>query len=1543
MNELLCEYIEQLKSALLSLPATGEQGFEGLIGAALREISGVPFRLAASGSQFGVDGMSTYEGDAISFEGKRYDGRVPREQILYKIAELTLNGTNTDIWVLGATSQIPTQLAKDARELGTKNGILVLILDWSDIDLPPFAVALMMGGTRVRDFLTRNISDNETLRKTLAALEVVRNSQDSAPHADRIRAQCNAPTVGWALAQKANTAWLSEAFSSRKRARARLGQPLSPGETDAANTRERKTLIEKLHPYLTAAPDDTVVFIVGGEGCGKSWIVAQSWLALAHKPLMVVMSPEDFDAASGQNDIVEILVAKLIRQTGSEDGAATQARLRRKLSQWRGRPAMDAPRLIVVIDGINQRPKSDWARIINNIGVELNELGGRLVVTARTPYFRDYVIRRLNLPPTEIIVPEWTEYERDEILAEHAIKTSDLHHGVATSLRNPRLLGIALDLLGKDDVTKFEELTVSRLLFEHIRTSERDAPIPQPAHVFAYQLQKHAQEIISRVNAKQQDDVNIFEDDMGAVAEGRFYQPVDGDPTRYSLNDEGLTLALGFAVIDRLRTAQRNGRNLDAELDAILEPIAALDDTADVILAALTVTCVDNSYAQNIAASLVIGFAALQNPDESKFPAFVSQARHRPQGFLHAARTLSLAGGHQSNFDWIQNALLVASRDSRTWSQMTTEVQSWLSIYSLSAERGTLSHAGRDLQGNAHEEIEKKRKKIEMKLNALSATERAMLNYMEQADNDLSELSRLALKLLSGKPLAPFANSLLNWSFSNALNSSYAAPYKDFSHLVSLNRFDWSQTRTALLELSAVLREADVSTTGKWALVNVLRATGHSEDGREAQTLVEDLTKDRPHFQGWRLVEKYCATDPCDPESEQPENLTQTAEQYAAIDVSKLRLFMGQTSEDHFFVMARPGVTRFLPELAIAKHREFAADVLKRVGLPLRQGLLELRGHNALLAIDDAHEIVKKWHDMTSASKADVLDAKMVSDYCLLLAFPFLDATEQTTILLSDEAGEDILLDLIYLVKPLDAAEFESLLEIAVTENNERKQFVLLALAKYASIQLSDGARSQIAALVESESERVRTQVLGVIAQSHDCELLLRVVESDWDASNTKSDGFEAWYGSTALLEAAVQGLVPHNEVLNRISPHLYGRAAALLNTDAVREVVRRIDISINHAAGLKGDLVAPDVELRVDSFPSYEPSRFSVIERPSEANNAVELTRQPSELSESKDAFERHQRRIYDAFTKFKTNLTQEKAPIVLKYLNPEEFEAVVASDDAIVNRWYALFVDIDERKLPIVHNVVLSLAHALAKKAPDRAKKLFRRIENTCPLIRFTFGRAGVQFDEIATWAGVSNPVMDDLRFKRLDRAGTDHDLSIEVLAALLSGQRELLVTYIEAKLRKEEPAEIARGIMVAGFSDQSELNDEILKKYEGSDGLIGSALKAAKYAYERNVWARYWFEKICLTNENSVFWRYAVLFNRIVDGRFDVWGASYVQTGSAIKLFGLAVRCDLKNRFSRWESHRKKTLFGSDAPELIFLEGTGCQRVEPLNSSFTGLRSA
>jgi hypothetical protein len=1290
MNQSLSDHLANLKSALLLLQATGEQGFEGLIAAALHEITGVPFRLASNGRQFGIDGKHAYDADSICFEGKRYDGKIPREKVITKIADLARSDSHPDlVWVLGATTSVDTQLAADVRDDGCKAGISVLILDWSTAYLPPLAVALAMGGQRVQEFLKANISDNNDWRNALLALEAVRVDGDFNEHAKRIKAELDVPAVSTAIAREANIRWLTEGFSDRKRARNQFGQPLSPGDRTSTKTLPRKILTDELQPFLVEPPNEKVVFVLGGEGCGKSWIIAQSWLALDPKPLMIIFSPDEFQDKAMQNDIEGLLIAKLIKQTDDEPTDVNRQRWNRRLSYWKKNPNAGCPRLIITVDGINQKPSADWGRVIDMVGELLEKMSGCLIVTSRAPFFRDHVKRRLNVSTIEINVPEWMPAERDEILRNHSINPAALHSAVAQSLLNPRLLGIAGALLNKDDVVALEELSVSRLLFEHIRASEQDAPFPQPVDVFVRQLRNHAQKILERVQEKQEDDLKIFEADTPAVADGRFFYAVEGEPGKYQLKDDGLTLALGFSIVDRLRSAKRNDRDLDGTLTVLLEPITALDDTADVVLAALTVTVVDDQYMPDVAAALVKGFASLQNLDQAKFPAFVGLSKSRPLAFMKAAHDLCLTDVYRQNFDWIKFAIIEASKNTRTWQEIANETRRWLSLYSL-------------LPGRIENQ-----QTIGETLSTLSSGERKILECFRQQDSDLYALARLGLFVLAGKPLAPFAECLVNWRFSIALNSNYTTPYKDLMYLISLNRVDWRETRTALLKACEPLRDNNVSPAGKWALVAILRATGDAGDDEEAQTLATELTKDRPRFPNWKLIEDYCATDPCDPTSTEPDNIGQTAERYGAIDVSKLRLVMGQTSEDLFFVDARLGMARFRPAEAVAKHRELAENIFTRSGFPLRQGLFELHKHNVLLTSTQAHTLVSRWREIKSDDTLSNLtkqDSWIVSQYHLLLAFPLLSAKEQTEILLSIREDEPILLDLFNSMSPLGESSFERLFAEARKNQDEYRQYLLLMMAKSTGTPVSVATRSFIASLVSSDSERLRTVARSIIVQ----------------------------FGDNNMSAIAAQS----------------GLNAAYICT--------------------------------------------------------------------------------------------------------------------------------------------------------------------------------IGIEPDAMAIWAGGRSFALDEQRGIRLNHAKTDHDLSLEVLAGLINGQQEFLMQYINEKLMSDEPAEIARGIMVAGFSDANEFNSEVLSRYENSAGLIGLAYKAAKYAYERNCWARHWFEQMSKAVEPSDFWCSTVLFNKIIDGRFVVWVDEYPKVGSPIVAYELNMREHLKNRYKRWEEHRKKKLFGNDAPDKIFLLG-------------------
>jgi hypothetical protein len=1497
-----------LKEALLWLPATGEKGFEGLLGVALPAISSVPFRLAASGSQRGLDGKATYEADSVCFEAKRYDKEPPRNSTIVKVAETALKNVEVDLWVLGSTAKVSTQHADDLRDVGAKDGLSVLILDWMEQGLGPLPVALAMAKDEVSKFLAANIDDAELCGRAVSAISAVKSAAGFDAHAARIKEALTTPSIALALARHRNREWLATCFADRKNARCYFGQPIAPQDA-GTSFKARPTLSSKIDKFVKCTSNaDEMLAVLGGEGNGKTWAVASSWICDSEFPIMVLVSAEEF---SGKRpaDFSKLLIDKLIEQTGDVDDAKTRKRWSRRLNslrEWSVRPAW----LIFVIDGINQRSGTDWGRHLEAAFGYIEDIGGRLIFTSRTEYFDDNVRRRLGVNVLRLDIPEWNNRERDEILAERNLSGTELRPDAARSLCNPRLLGIALELVERGEIVDISELTVSRLLFEHMRASERDAQEPQPAHAFARNLQDHAEEVLARFTAQQRDDLRVF-DALKAVIDGRFFVPLCGDPTRYELADDGLTLALAFSVIDQLRKALRNNRNLDAEIDRTLEPIAALDRTADLMLAALTVAAHDERCEDDIVKALLRAYLGLQNPNQADFKAFSGIARKCILAYMGIARDECLKNsGHASNFDWLQAAIFNASEDEDSWREVGEELRRWFTCYSLEATDEERLYSG---NSNKTDRVKEARKRLDDSVAGLSSAERDLLDSMTETAGDVNALTRFAMLLLAGKALTPFAADLTRWAFGAELNGGFSTPSKEFSHLLRLNTIDWASAREAMLKECSRFRIQNTSDVGQWTLKKILYAMGDVNDGQEAEALYKELTKDRELSKGWRLVEDYCETDPCDPESVKPANIDKTAQQYRKLDAATLRQGRGQTSDDSFFVMARPGVTRFVPEGAIEKHLELAADLTNRKGVAHRQALFEMRKHPALLTRELAEQLATSVDDGQKPEE----DRWWIAQFRLLLAFPFLSADEQYEALLASP-GDHILRDLADVMKPLEELRFEELFEAACEHEDERAQYFLLSFANITDTPCSPKVRQRMKALISSGSDLVRMRTLGIVCDLEDPDLLAEVRDSGWRTPEDEKDReYEAWYGSLALLKAAEGGLIDHADAVDRMSPRLYGRAVRALDESGRYEIASRVGASISCACELEISIAGPDIEMHAD----FEaPVTFSVSEREKLQPNSMEAFQRAFETDE---AFTSRQRRNADAYQDFVDRLTKAKANIILDFLSPEEFRAIAEADPEAAERWYPLFMSLPKAKLVFVYNLVLLLAHAIAKTDPAKAVVLFKRVRNTNSVVRISFRRGAVQLDGAAIWSGPEHEDMDAWRMERLDMAENDEQLSKEVRAALVNEKQALLERYIGHRLESEEPAQIARALMVTGFSDHTGFNDGVLKHFENAGGFIGKAQDAACYAYDRNKWARNWFERMCETGDPKEFWRCSILFGKIVDGRFSLWPKRpQEEWGEPMRLFRESLRNEIENRMKKWNSVRKKKLFGQDVPDPIFI---------------------
>lgn len=1507
-------HLQHINAALMALEATGEDGFEGMVGVALRELMGVPFRLAKSGFQRGIDGKFDYA--QVCFEAKRYSEKISRSALLPKIVDLARANQEPDIlWVLAATVPVSTQDADDLRIDGRKLGISVLICDWSEIQLPKLAVLMASGGVRIDEFLQHNLLDSDLLDPALAGLRALRSAFDFEAEARSIKSELEVPSMTAVIAKAANTEWLTKTFSSKKEARIHLGQPLSPGGDAAAKILPRTSLVARIQPLLTSQTDGGIAFVLGDEGCGKSWIVAQSWLGLEQKPLMVVMGAEVFQPGS-PGELKFLLIRKLIEQTGDLDSDENRRDWELRFVRWASCPAIDQPRLIVMIDGINQRTELGWSRIIDGMGELLEKVGGRLIVTSRIHYFSTAVKLRLLSPLIEIPAAEWSTEERDEILRDRGIDPASLHGTVGQTLRNPRILGIAVELFSRNKVSSFREFSVSRLLFEHIR----DGSGASSASDFAKKLQTHAQKILTRLGALQTDDLKLFESEVPAVADGRFFMEVEGELDCYELKDHGLTLALGFSVLANLRQAQRNHRDPDESLATLLEPIAALDSTCDVLLAALTIACVDENQRNPLLIStLVKGFASLQNPDRARLPEFAGLARSNPTGFLYALRWLAMQGGRQPNFEWVSGAIRANRAAEPVWTSFAKEVRKWLSVSSLVVKVRDIRRINPPTDDIA--EIERRRierqSTIDLAIHNLSPCERAILARLESVEEgSVCTLAGLAMEMLAGMPLASFAESLMDWSFSQAINSDIESPYEEFTNLVSYNTVDWTETRDALKVAARGLNDSGVSKTGKWALVRILRATGDVSDAAEAQILVDELTKDLPPFPpGWRLIETYCAADPCDPESIEPENIANTEVNYEAIDISQIRVGRWMAGEDHFFKGATPGIARFRLDTSIYKHQELAEQIVERSGEALELALFDLVEDAPILTNTQIDKLKAKWRALNGSLSIGQTSDESWS-YCQILVaiFPHLGRSEKVNLLLGITDTQRIPADLIELVEPIDPEEFDHILRQVRKSGDEKRCYLLLLVAENMSECLSKYTTDWVELMLASEVEQLRVSALGVISRSQNPSMLRAVVESGWNAfSCANLNNFEMWYGSVSLLNARKLGLIDEEEMIMRICPSFYRIVVTALSIEGIRAIGTRFDAVIRKLLSPGTNLTTPSIEIDVRYGNGDNPPRFKIDEPEPTFND---LSQQLEYMSKTED-FDARRKRCSTAFEAFKSQLTIESTRILLDEVSLDAFAILAANAADLAQDWYSLFMNTSDEAIPVLHNLMVVLASALSSSHPEQAKELRQKASRCQPFVRIYYGETKLNLEMLAIWYGPNTGVQNRERFRRLDHAESDHQISLEVLGALVHGKQDLLNDYIADRISRPEPTYVARGLMVAGFSDENPYAGEILSRYEGASGFIGKAHQAALYAYQRNTWARTWFARMCGTDDPKIFWQSGILLRKIVDGRFAVWHSTFERKGFAIKHFGRSVERGIGNRYRRWANHRKDKLFGRKVP--------------------------
>lgn len=1308
-----------------------------------------------------------------------------------------------------------------------------------------------------------------------------------------------------------NAQWLNNIFQDEAKAKYYFRQSLTPINSNFPQLLLRRNLIDELSQCIKSR---NIIFILGDEGVGKTWITAQFWLTLEEKPFFVFFTAHDFIDTNYQNQSFrDLIIEKMIKQSGYTFDDNSIKIFNGIFEVLKRKEKESDIKLLLVIDGINQKPSVNWGQIIDLLVMEYSHYAIKTLVTSRTIFFKEKVKRKIiNNDYGELLVLNWSLEERNKILELKNIDFQYLSHKVANSLLNPRLLNIAINLFDANDIKNINELDVNRILFEHIRLLEKENIEPVEYRAFIKDLQNHALSIIEKLEEKNFDDIKIFEQDLEKVADGRFFKSIEGDSCLYEINEEGLPLALSFAIISNLKALERNNKDVEEGLAKIIDPINALDRTSEIIMSCLTVITVEQElYSIKIFKALVKCLLNLQNTDDDFFDAFARIIQSKVSESLNVMEDLCLCGGNQSNLDWLLMIFIKIDVDDSAWITVSDSMKTWLKYYSLSVEKNIGYYSDKD-DPSRLEAIEKKKNEIEDKLANLTSQEKSKLTYFTQKSEDIDILSLTVFRMLAGKPLNNFVSSFLDWSFAHSLNPSYQSVDKEFKDLIKFNTVDWLSTHEDLT--SNFNPDNNLSNVSKWAIVRLLYATGDSNDAILAKSIIKAIRGHRDN-KNWRSIENYCDTDPCDPQSPTPNNISNALQAIESLDISNVYNSRFQTSENLLLDRILRGLARFSPNEIIELYRKLILDILNKSGYALRYGLINIYNHNALLKEEHISKVFDIFNHQDELLKGLTnQDSLFVKNYLRVLIAPFLKPTRQFELLVTFSADDNVFINLL---ETMDSIELEDI-DLFVSQNSEENQILnFLFYANIKNLPLTNQYKNLLNRLIKHENYLIRIEVFKTILFKEDMELLQAFLNEEWNFLDERNQQMESFYGSLVYLLAIKLNLVDEDQFIRKINPIAFGEAFNYVSTNGLSLISNLLDKMFEVI--LVENIQPPEMpvtEVLSDDSPIRTLSIDSLI-----SHNQDEKLKFVSETDEE---FQERQERNYKDFEKYRELYKSKHIDLIIYGMLPKAFEKIVNSNLEIKEKWFTLFVNLSEKAVGKFYNYIILLASIFSETDINKAKRLWGKVKDNTPYMNVKIGSEKIPLEMFCLWHYEGNDDLDTYRFDLLDKATSDEQINEHVLSAIINGNESSIEKYIQTKLARIEPAQKARGLIAAGYLDKNEFSENILNKYSSFDGIMGAAYRTAKYIYERNIWARHWYLQASSASTYEDFWINMVLLTKVVDMRFYQWRNTVNDNNksSLYEKFHHSFDNEILRRCEKWQESRDKKLFGLEPPNPIYI---------------------
>lgn len=1468
--------------------------FERLVAALISDLTGVGIAVAKTGFQHGGDaGPSGRQGRRFRIETKRYADKtsLSDRELLGEVDDALGRDPALECWILVATREAPEQLELSLMRKADQTGVPILIIDWKGNSFPALAALCTHSPKIVLELVGAEASDICLALKAEAKEALTRLIKDLTSWGagyERLRALA---------CERLRQLWTSPSKSTAK-----LGQNAAGGFRPS--TIRRSSCFKAVSEWWNTQVPEVPAVIVGLEGMGKTWATLD-WLVSqsTQLPLSMVISS---NAMSGFGEVSEgalkrLLAQQLLEMTQSRDLEHWLRRIDRILQQ----PVTEGPVFVVFFDGINQEPSVNWPLLLSQLQSEPFSGRVRVLLSTRKHYFEHNLskLRQLVVSPLRINVDLYDDApggELDQRLAGEGLVRSDLHEDLIPLARTPRLFNLVVKF--KERLVDGGQVTVHRLLWEYGRDSfgERAGKsfselewrqwLQGMAERYLRGIRRYTLNELAGTAARPDLSYQEVAGRLSDIVDSQFIHV--GTSTGMQLSDTLVNHALGMALLHHLDELGERGEEIvTQDLNAWLDPIAALDQRSEILRAAVSIMVEREDRTSNqVSTALVSEWLSSQNIPTQHASELTRLASALVYPLLGTIEREGEAAQRTARL-WAVNALRSISReDSSIRSEVIQRAIVWLKSVSRDSDQS---------RGGVEQKNARTARFIE-RIGADVDGHRTVLGVpIELVKSKRLQHEVLIPLLLEGYPLTD-ALPVFELAAITLTIRSQNELWEDFSWLCLLNPVDFAETARAIQVRADSLLEGEPEAgihPQLAARCSALLLWLSGDESNEVTAAARNPTLDRGNYEkdylhdparSFYRLERRHATQTLgvvdlairlradrtrlfwtDPAFVAPTSFTEEAARHLkSFDVLVLNCERRSNPADHFFEQSLPAMARAAPQALVDKLREKHASLsvrtLDSIGIAVASFCREFLLFNATSA-EAAKTFRLSRERGLDAELSYSEDEAVLDNHLLIMECAVQDALQQVFSIM--DANLPVLyLDLLHTLQPLSSHELDQIM--ARYGQGSAKQVSDLLEILSTQPCLNDATWQWLERQLSVAPLCQRVAVLRLCCHSDQARLGQLLSASSWHWEREESIEAAHW-GSIGLIAASTGW--PFEQVCQRIAPWL------LLQSLAMRDAtLSDVQLCVGYVSAVI-DAPLPDlpklgseISVRLKDRARW-PECFTVSPNLDAEETSLELLM----AWNTEEQAEAQQRAARTAIERVK-EARNSGARFYLQDFSAADFLPVIDQLPEVVDHWLDGVADDTvgfRQRLCFAEGFYLALCEALFKTGSSQARVLWDRLRSHMTT-KFS-GVAGIsELTHLLFRVPVSETV-DAMLTNLLDLRETNTDSALlEIsICAFANGRQDWLDTAIEQDLNSGVTWRRQRGMLLAGFSCGNKLPVDV----EWPIGILDKPTsRATKNIIHRHheACARHWWNEYWAVEDSSDAYVCWILFCASADRRAYAW---------------------------------------------------------------------